>query len=43
MKLSISAIIVLFKPDLVHLKSLVDVLSKQVVNVILVDNTPIKI
>ncbi|EXI15036.1 rhamnosyltransferase family protein [Acinetobacter sp. 723929] len=40
MKLSISAIIVLFRPNLTELKKLVDNLSSQVDSVILVDNTP---
>ncbi|GAA5560562.1 hypothetical protein Asch02_02073 [Acinetobacter schindleri] len=41
MKLSISAIIVLFRPDLDSVKQLVDNLSNQVDSIILVDNTPI--
>ncbi|MEQ1135665.1 glycosyltransferase family 2 protein [Acinetobacter seifertii] len=36
----VCAIIVLFNPDLIHLRSLVSVLTKQVGNIILVDNTP---
>lgn len=39
----ISAIIVLFNPDLVHLVSLINALKLQTDNIVLVDNTPLSI
>ncbi|MFW2175824.1 glycosyltransferase family 2 protein [Acinetobacter guillouiae] len=43
MKPSISAVIVLFRPDLIFVNNLIENLLSQVVNIILVDNTPLKL
>ncbi|MEX5801334.1 glycosyltransferase family 2 protein [Enterobacter cloacae] len=37
-----SAVIVLFHPDVIHLKQMIDLLQKQVEHIIIVDNTPLK-